>query len=84
MILKQLVAAMLLFVSLLSCHNESKPMDDKNDNSANRDTLAYPFTASYSLKWQPGGQRFPRISKHGPPYFILTKMKHGSLYGILK
>ncbi|HLA60110.1 MAG TPA: hypothetical protein VK622_15150 [Puia sp.] len=57
MILKQLLPAMLLFISLLSCNNESKPMDDKNGKPANSDTLDYPFAASYSLKWVPGDER---------------------------
>ncbi|HEV7424011.1 MAG TPA: hypothetical protein VGO21_02355 [Candidatus Paceibacterota bacterium] len=58
MILKQLLPAMLTIVYLLSCHNGSKSSDDKNDgSSAVRDSLAYPFTASYSLKWQPGDEK---------------------------
>ena len=58
MILKQLLPATLLFVSLLSCNNESKSLNDKNDSTSTvRDTLAYPFTASYSLKWQPGDEK---------------------------
>jgi hypothetical protein len=58
MALKQLPAAMLLFVSLLSCNNESKSLNNKNDRTSEvKDTLAYPFTASYSLKWQPGDEK---------------------------
>jgi hypothetical protein len=58
MILKQFLPAMLTLICLISCNNESKPTNDKNDNySAARDTLTYPFTASYSLKWQPGDER---------------------------
>jgi hypothetical protein len=56
MIFKQLLPAMIV-VFLFSCNNESKPSNDKNEGSANKDSLAYPFAASYSLKWQPGDEK---------------------------
>jgi hypothetical protein len=55
MILKQLLLTNLILISLLSCNNESKPGNDKTDSATKKETLAYPLTASYSLRWQPGG-----------------------------
>jgi hypothetical protein len=57
MILKQFLLANLLFVSLSSCNNESKSVNDKTDSTVKKETLAYPFTANYSLNWQPGDEK---------------------------
>jgi hypothetical protein len=58
MILKKLLPVVLLFVFLLSCNNnESKPAIDKTDSSVVKEAPVYPFTASYSLKWQPGDEK---------------------------
>jgi hypothetical protein len=58
MIHKQLSSAITLFVLLLGCNHETNPSQDKNDSSsAVKDTLSYPFTASYSTKWQPGDEK---------------------------
>jgi hypothetical protein len=57
MILKQFLLASMLFISILSCNNESKPVNDKIDSLAKKETPTYPFTAKYSLKWQPGDEK---------------------------
>jgi hypothetical protein len=57
MILKRLLPAVVLIASLLSCKNESKPLNEKKESPLNKNSAAYPFTASYSLNWQPGDER---------------------------
>jgi hypothetical protein len=57
MILKQLLPVML-HVFLLSCNdNKSKSAIDKTDSTAVKEPPVYPFTASYSLKFQPGDEK---------------------------
>ena len=53
---KQFLLVNLLLVSLLSCNNGSKPVNDKTDSAAKKETPAYPFTAKSSLNWQPGDE----------------------------
>jgi len=57
MILKQFLSATILFSFLLSCNNESKPVIANMDSTAVKETPVYPFTAGYSLKWQPGDEK---------------------------
>lgn len=57
MTLKQLVLPSMLFVSILSCNNESKPVSEKTDSLVKKEPPTYPFTAKYSLKWQPGDEK---------------------------
>jgi len=57
MILKQFLLAGMLLISILSCSNDSKPVDDKIDSLAKKETLTYPYTAKYSLKRQPGDEK---------------------------
>src|SRR4029078_3999219 len=57
MILKQFLLAGMLLISILSCSNDSKPVDDKIDSLAKKETLTYPYTAKYSLKRQPGYEK---------------------------
>ncbi|HEY4935035.1 MAG TPA: hypothetical protein VII44_00565 [Puia sp.] len=57
MILKQFLPVNLLFVSLLSCNNESKPVSGGTDSVAKKETPAYPFTAKSFLNWQPGDEK---------------------------
>ena|SRR5665213_1051403 len=56
MSLKQILLINLLLVSLLSCNNESKSVEGKTDGAAKKETPAYPFTAKFSLNWQPGDE----------------------------
>ncbi len=73
MILKQLLPV-LIVVFLFSCNNESKPSKDKNEGSANKDSLGYPFAASYSLKWQPGDDAKRFIpTRSGWPYRLVRR-----------
>ena len=49
----------MIFLSIvfLSCNNESKPAEAKTDSTAKKETYDYPFTAKYSLNWQPGDEK---------------------------
>lgn len=52
---------LLLFCSLalFSCTNESKPAESKTDSTATaaKETLSYPYSAKYTLNWQPGDEK---------------------------
>ncbi|HCL83587.1 MAG TPA: hypothetical protein DIC22_06405 [Chitinophagaceae bacterium] len=53
---------------LLSCNSEPKPETVKTDSSATQETIVYPFTPKYSLKWEPGDE------KHA--LMVLNCLKH--------
>jgi hypothetical protein len=41
----------------LGCGNEPQKEEAKTDSTAKKETLTYPFTAKYSLNWQPGDEK---------------------------
>jgi hypothetical protein len=45
----------LLFLSVVffGCGSEPKKDEVKTDSTAKKEPLVYPFTAKYSLNWQP-------------------------------
>jgi hypothetical protein len=51
----------LLLISLcivfFACNNGVKQGDAKTDSTAKKEALVYPFTAKYSLNWQPGDEK---------------------------
>ena len=42
----------------LGCNNGAKQEEPKTDSMAKKETLTYPFTAKYSLNWQPGDEKY--------------------------
>jgi hypothetical protein len=51
---------LFIFLSsiVLGCsNNESKPEETKTDSTAKKVVLNYPYTAKYSLNWQPGDEQ---------------------------
>lgn len=45
-------------VVFFACNNASKQDEAKTDSTVKKETLAYPFTAKYSLNWQPGDEKY--------------------------
>src|ERR1700733_5795339 len=55
--MKQSFLLVCLCIVLVSCDNQQKPTEIKTDSTTKKDTLIYPFTAKYSLNWQPGDEK---------------------------
>jgi len=55
--MKYLPLLFLVCFSLLSCNNQPKPNAEKTDSTSKKEALNYPFTAKYSLNWQPGNEK---------------------------
>ena len=55
--MKQYFLFVFLCIFFFSCNNLPKPADVKTDSTEKKDTYTYPFTAKYSLKWQPGDEK---------------------------
>ncbi len=55
--MKQLLLFIFLCTLLWSCNSGTKPADAKTDGTAKKETYTYPFTAKYSLNWQPGDEK---------------------------
>lgn len=52
--------SLLLFFSciiIFGCNNGPNQEADKIDSTAKKEMLTYPFTAKYSLNWQPGDEK---------------------------
>jgi hypothetical protein len=48
----------MLSVIFMGCMNEVKKEEPKTDSVAKKETLVYPYTAKYSLNWQPGDEKY--------------------------
>ena len=55
--MKRFLLFIFLCIVIFSCNNGPKPEEIKTDNNVKKDTLNYPFTAKYSLNWQPGDEK---------------------------
>jgi hypothetical protein len=55
--MKKTLLLVLLSVAFLGCGNQPKQEESKTDSTAKKEPLVYPFTAKYSLNWQPGDER---------------------------
>jgi hypothetical protein len=56
--MKQFLLPVLLCLVLLSCNNQGKQDEVKTDSTAKKEPLVYPYTAKYSLNWQPGDEKY--------------------------
>jgi hypothetical protein len=57
MIMKKSLLFVFLSSVLFSCGTGPKQEEPKTDSTAKKEPLVYPFTAKYSLNWQPGDER---------------------------
>jgi hypothetical protein len=62
MVMKLSLIFIFLCILFVGCNSETKPAAAKtdstaNDNTAKKETLVYPYTAKYSLNWQPGDEK---------------------------
>jgi uncharacterized protein YcfL len=55
--MKHLMLISLVCFLLFACNNEPKSTAEKTDSTAKKEVLNYPFTAKYSLNWQPGDEK---------------------------
>jgi hypothetical protein len=70
-----LFLATLCVVILLSCQSESKPAVVKSDSAVAKEPIAYPFTAKYSLNWQPGDEKNALIVLNCLKHYVDSDMK---------
>ena len=56
--MKKSLLFVLLSIVLLSCGTGPKQDEPKTDSTAKKEPLVYPFTAKYSLNWQPGDEKY--------------------------
>jgi hypothetical protein len=58
LIMKQSLLLIFSSMVLFACSgDESKQVEAKTDSAAKKEPLSYPFTAKYSLNWQPGDEQ---------------------------
>jgi hypothetical protein len=55
--MKQSSLLLILSIVLFSCNNGTNQDAAKTDSTAKKEPLTYPFTAKYSLNWQPGDEK---------------------------
>lgn len=55
--MKKYLLFAFLSVVFFSCNNEPKTVEVTTNSVAKKDSLTFPFTAKYSLNWQPGDER---------------------------
>ncbi len=56
--MKQFLFLILSCLVFLSCNNQPKQEETKTDSTAKKEPLVYPYTAKYSLNWQPGDEKY--------------------------
>jgi hypothetical protein len=57
MVMKLSLFFIFLCIVFFGCNSEPKPTAAKTDSTEKKETLTYPFTAKYSLNWQPGDEK---------------------------
>jgi len=57
MFMKKSLFLVFLSVVFFGCGSEPKKDEVKTDSTAKKEPLVYPFTAKYSLNWQPGDEK---------------------------
>ena len=55
--MKKFLLLIFLSVAFFSCGSGPKQEEPKTDSTAKKEPLVYPFTAKYSLNWQPGDEK---------------------------
>ena len=70
-----LFLAGIFAVILLSCNSESKTAPAKSDSAVAKEPIAYPFTAKYSLNWQPGDEKNALIVLNCLKHYVDGDMK---------
>jgi hypothetical protein len=57
MIMKNSLLFIFSSIVFFGCSSEPKKEEPKTDSTAKKEALNYPFTATYSLNWQPGDEQ---------------------------
>jgi len=57
MFMKKILALVFISAAFFGCGSEPKKDEAKTDSTAKKEPLVYPFTAKYSLNWQPGDEK---------------------------
>jgi hypothetical protein len=57
MVMKQSLLLIFSCFIFFGCNNGAKQKETKTDSTTKKETLTYPFTAKYSLNWQPGDEK---------------------------
>jgi hypothetical protein len=55
--MKQALLLSIFSAFLFGCNSNSNQPQAKSDSSITKEQLSYPFTAKYSINWQPGDQK---------------------------
>lgn len=55
--MKKAFLSIFLGIVLFSCNNNAKQAVVMSDTSVKKETFSYPFTAKYSINWQPGDEK---------------------------
>jgi hypothetical protein len=58
MVMKNSLLLICSCIAFFGCNNAAKQEDAKTDSTAKKEALVYPFTAKYSLNWQPGDEKY--------------------------
>jgi len=55
--MKEILVLVFISAAFFGCGSEPKKDEAKTDSTAKKEPLVYPFTAKYSLNWQPGDEK---------------------------
>jgi len=55
--MKKILVLVFISAAFFGCGSEPKKDEAKTDSTAKKEPLVYPFTAKYSLNWQPGDEK---------------------------
>ena len=66
--MKHSLFLIIFCIGSFSCNTSPKSEISKTDSVVSSETLVYPFTPKYSLKWQPGDEKFALM--------VLNCLKH--------
>jgi len=66
--MKHSLFLIIFCIGLFSCNTSPKTEIAKSDSVVSGETLIYPFTPKYSLKWQPGDEKYALM--------VLNCLKH--------
>src|ERR1700733_5044122 len=55
--MKQIIPFSFFCIFVFSCKENSKQSETKTDSTISKEQFSYPFTAKYSINWQPGDEK---------------------------
>ncbi len=74
--MKQFLFLILSCLLIVSCNNQPKTEEVKADSTAKKEPLSYPYTAKYSINWQPGDEKYALLALNS-----LKKFADGDVKG---